>query len=206
MALNPCSECRNPVSEKAAACPRCGCPAPVESASASDPRPPTPPPLPLSPAPVAAAPATSAIPRKVIILIVLIVVLFQAVWVMRLITAILIPAQQDYKIREKVSEGAILGDGSKTAMAEFYSNKNSFPSANVSAGVAAATSITANYVSSVTIDKGTIKVTYGNHAVPLAPDKTLEFEPTEDTSSPSWKCTASGSTVSAKYRPTVCRP
>lgn len=206
MALNPCSECGNPVSEKAAACPRCGCPAPVESASSSDPRPPTPPPLPLSQGAVVTAQASSATSRNVIILIVLIVVLCSAILVMPLIAAILIPAQQDYKIREQVSEGASLADGSNTAMAGFYSNNGSFPSANVSAGVAAATSITANYVSSVTIDKGTIKVTYGNHAVPLAPDKTLEFEPTEDTSSPSWKCTASGSTVSAKYRPTVCRP
>ncbi|MBS0462316.1 MAG: pilin [Proteobacteria bacterium] len=118
---------------------------------------------------------------------------------MRLITAILIPAQQDYKIREKVSEGAILGDGSKTAMAEFYSNKNSFPSANASAGVATATRIVGNYGSNATDADGQVTV--------MKEGRVLTFKPAGSSGSTTWACTtASGSTVSAKYRPTICRP
>jgi hypothetical protein len=35
MALVPCSECGNQVSDKASACPKCGCPVPVGTAAAA---------------------------------------------------------------------------------------------------------------------------------------------------------------------------
>ena len=50
--------------------------------------------------------------------------------IIAILAAIAIPAYQDYLIRTQVSEGAVLTDGAKTAVAEFYSNKGDFPTAN----------------------------------------------------------------------------
>src|SRR5580692_2062117 len=88
--------------------------------------------------------------------------------IIAILAAIAIPAYQDYVIRSQVSEGSSLAEGSKTALAEFYSNKGYFPANNVSAGVATATSIVGNYVQSVTVSgstaTGTITVLYGVQA------------------------------------------
>src|SRR5882757_4064814 len=78
-----------------------------------------------------------------------------------ILAAIAIPAYQDYTIRSQVSEGAVLADGQKTALAEFYNNKGYFPPNNNSAGVESSSSITGKYVSTVTITTGLIDVVYG---------------------------------------------
>src|SRR5580698_2935258 len=53
--------------------------------------------------------------------------------IIAILAAIAIPAYQDYLVRAQVSEGAVLTDGAKTAVAEYYSNTGSFPSQNASA-------------------------------------------------------------------------
>ncbi len=47
--------------------------------------------------------------------------------IIAILAAIAIPAYQDYLIRTQVSEGAVLTDGAKTAVAEFYSNHGHLP-------------------------------------------------------------------------------
>ena len=132
--------------------------------------------------------------------------------IIAILAAIAIPAYQDYVIRSQVSEGSSLAEGSKTAVAEFFSNKGYFPASNVSAGVATNTSIVGNYVTQVTITggtaaSGTITVTYGNQANSAITGSTLVFKGTPNAGSTQWACTtAAGSTVNVKYRPTVCRP
>ena len=64
--------------------------------------------------------------------------------IIAILAAIAIPAYQDYVIRSQVSEGMSLLDGSKTAVAEFYSNRGHFPTNNESAGLAPKASITAS--------------------------------------------------------------
>jgi len=75
--------------------------------------------------------------------------------IIAILAAIAIPAYQDYVIRSQVSEGASLAEGSKTAVAEFFSNKGIFPKDNTSAGVSQPSSIVGNYVESVTVSGGT---------------------------------------------------
>src|SRR3569623_2971558 len=58
-----------------------------------------------------------------------------------ILAAIAIPAYQDYVIRSQVSEALSLADGSKTAVAEFYSNKGCLPTARSSAGLEAPASL-----------------------------------------------------------------
>jgi len=75
--------------------------------------------------------------------------------IIAILAAIAIPAYQDYLIRTQVSEGAVLADGAKTAVAEFYSNRGSLTNANnASIGLAGPASIGGNYVGSVTANAG----------------------------------------------------
>ncbi len=114
--------------------------------------------------------------------------------VVAIISAIAISQYQDYVIRSQVSEGSSLADGVKTAMAEFYADKGYFPSDNASAGLAAASSISGQYVSSVDLGttSGTITVTYSSTAPHKANSsldgKTLLFEAHTMPGSIEWHC------------------
>ncbi|MBS0211833.1 MAG: pilin [Proteobacteria bacterium] len=127
--------------------------------------------------------------------------------IIAILAAIAIPAYQDYVIRSQVSEGSSLAEGSKTAVAEFYSNKGYFPNNNASAGVALNTSIIGTYVTQVTVATGKIQVKYGNKANTVISGLFLTFSPIGNSGSTTWTCGASaGSTVPPKYRATICRP
>lgn len=133
-----------------------------------------------------------------------------AVAVASILAAIAIPAYQDYVVRSQVAEGAMLSEGSKVAVAEYYSNTGRMPADNAAAGVATPTSIVGNYVSSVTIDNGRISVVYGGKANAAIRGGVLSFAPDEQRAaqngSVTWLCdSAAGTTIPVKYRPTICR-
>ena len=127
--------------------------------------------------------------------------------IIAILAAIAIPAYQDYVIRSQVSEGLALADGSKTAIAEFYSNVGRFPSTVASAGLATPSSISGAYVTSVnsTATPGQITVTYGGSkpANVAISGKTLILSAVANGGSTAWVCT--GGTVASKYRPSSCR-
>ena len=75
--------------------------------------------------------------------------------IIAILAAIALPAYQDYVIRSQVSEGAVLADGAKTAVAEYFSNRGVAPSDNTSAGLAASDSITGKFVATVNVAAGT---------------------------------------------------
>src|SRR5664279_4145718 len=94
--------------------------------------------------------------------------------IIAILAAIALPAYQDYVVRSQVSEGSVLADGAKTAVAEFYSNKGYLPGNNASAGLAAAASIRGNYVTTLTVAStagATIVANYGNQANSLITGK-----------------------------------
>jgi type IV pilus assembly protein PilA len=126
--------------------------------------------------------------------------------IIAILAAIALPAYQDYLIRSQVSEGAVLADGAKTAVAEFYSNKGTWPNANISAGLAAPASIAGKYVSSVTVATGIITSTYGNQANSKIATKALVFSPADAGGSVTWNCKTAATNVDPKYLPTACRP
>ena len=136
--------------------------------------------------------------------------------IIAILAAIAIPAYQDYVIRSQVSEGMSLADGAKTAVAEFYSNKGSFPSANASAGLAGAASITGNYVSNLAVGtadgspkNGQIQITFSK----VAPQKAnsaingdmVVLSPVTHGGSISWTCRGGATAVPPKYLPSSCR-
>jgi type IV pilus assembly protein PilA len=125
--------------------------------------------------------------------------------IIAILAAIAIPAYQDYTIRSQVSEGLSLAAGPKSAVSEFYSNRGVFPASNASAGVAAATSITGQYVTQVAVGaNGVITVTYGNKANTKIAGNTLLMTPTDEGGSTKWTC--SSTAIDNKYLPTACRP
>jgi type IV pilus assembly protein PilA len=129
--------------------------------------------------------------------------------IIAILAAIAIPAYQDYLVRTQVSEGAVLADGAKTAVAEFYSNTGKLASGgNASVGLASPTSISGKYVTSVTVSAtGLITAAYGgpkaSTEIPLA--ATLVLSPVTSAGSISWACRAGSTALKSKYLPTSCR-
>jgi type IV pilus assembly protein PilA len=126
--------------------------------------------------------------------------------IIAILAAIAIPAYQDYLVRTQVSEGAVLTDGAKTAISEFYSNTGNFPSNNTSAGLATAGSIAGKYVSSVDVSqtKGQIQATFnGPSANTNIKGLLFTLSAIPNAGSIAWSCTKS--TVAKKYLPTSCR-
>ncbi|MGB5851327.1 MAG: pilin [Rhodanobacter sp.] len=128
--------------------------------------------------------------------------------IIAILAAIAIPAYQDYLVRSQVSEGAVLTDGAKTAVAEFYSNKGTLPSNNQSAGLAQEGSISGTYVSKVNVTNGKITATFSMTA-PQKANKaingaTFVLSPITSAGTTAWTC--NGGTVPQKYLPSSCRP
>jgi type IV pilus assembly protein PilA len=126
--------------------------------------------------------------------------------IIAILAAIALPAYQDYVIRSQVSEGAVLADGAKTAVAEFYSNTGRPPGTNASAGLASPASIDGKFVVSVTVSGGVIDAMYSSGSPQRANAKIngghLFFSPTFTGGSTGWKCS---SAISEKYLPVICR-
>ncbi len=128
-----------------------------------------------------------------------------------ILAAIAIPAYQDYTIRSQVSEGLSLGDGAKTAMAEYYNNYGKFPIQNTTGGLALPASINGNYVSGVDVSKvlGQIQITYSSAAPQKANARinggilALSAD-TTGRGSVKWTCKAI-SGIASKYLPSSCR-
>jgi type IV pilus assembly protein PilA len=124
--------------------------------------------------------------------------------IIAILAAIAIPAYQDYVVRAQVSEGTSLGDGVKTAIAEFYNNFGHFPTNNGSAGLATAASINGNYVTSVTNVSGLATIVYQQTKTNSAiTGETLIMSAIPNAGSTAWTCTKG--TIPSKFRSSACR-
>jgi type IV pilus assembly protein PilA len=135
-----------------------------------------------------------------------------------ILAAIAIPAYQNYTIRAQVTEGLTLGDGWKTAIAEYYANTGNMPAAI--ANLAGTSQTVGKYESSIVVSTGTIVITYGNAANSKISGSTLSLIPyTNANNDVLWQCgnatiptaasatlvgNAGSSTVPAQYLPTSC--
>jgi type IV pilus assembly protein PilA len=129
--------------------------------------------------------------------------------IIAILAAIALPAYQDYIIRSQVSEGSVLADGAKTAVAEYYNNRGTFPPTNASAGLAGSASISGSYVSSVqALTSGIIQVAYGGPKAnaQLTTSSLLDFSPfSNGGGSLAWTCKIDAASIPTKYVPTSCR-
>ena len=117
-----------------------------------------------------------------------------------ILAAIALPAYQDYTKRARVGEALSLAGGAKTAVTEFYSSNNAWPTDNAAAGLPSASAITGNTVTQVAVDAGKITVTVNGK---VASGTTLILSPSAAAGSVTWDCKAG--TLDAKYRPSECR-
>jgi type IV pilus assembly protein PilA len=130
--------------------------------------------------------------------------------IIAILASIALPAYQNYLIRAQVSEGSVLADGAKTAVAEYFTNVGKYPPTNASAGLATAASIQGKFVSTLTITSGLITAKFSKGSPQRAnvaiDQKTLIFSATGTATAGSvkWTCQAA-STVPSQYLPTVCR-
>jgi type IV pilus assembly protein PilA len=142
-----------------------------------------------------------------------------------ILAAIAIPAYQDYVIRSQVSEGLTLASSVKASVAEYFADRGQWPATNADLGITSAPS--GKYVSSVTVEDGTITITYGNDAnsAIAGANNTMSLKPLVSTNlDVVWQCgdnaptsTSVGeysgggsgavptSLVLGKYRPSNCR-
>jgi len=131
--------------------------------------------------------------------------------IIAILAALALPAYQDYVIRAQVGEGLVLGDGIKSAIWDYISNKGAVPTNNASAGLPTPTSIGGKFVSKMTVSKGLIIAEYSGTSPYRAHTRiagsTLVFSPIASAALGSivWKCQPSAGTVPQKYVPTICR-
>ena len=113
-----------------------------------------------------------------------------------ILAAIAIPQYAEYTNRARVSEGLQLAAGAKTAVAEYFSSQNTWPADNNDAGVAAATDIKGNNVTSVTVANGAITIAYAGLSASTCGSATpsLTISPTDAKGSVTWARTAWGGT------------
>ena len=123
-----------------------------------------------------------------------------------ILAAIAIPAYQDYTIRAQVSEGLTLSGGAKAAVAEYRMDSGNWPSANLTAGLSAAGSITGKYTATVAVGAaGVITVTYGGDAnATYLSGNAVTMTPADNLGSVSWTCASAN--VANKHLPAACRP
>jgi type IV pilus assembly protein PilA len=147
-----------------------------------------------------------------------------------ILAAIALPAYQDYTVRAKVSEGLVLADAAKLAVAETFQSTGNVPTTPSAAGYNFPANAT-KYVSAIDIGtNGAIKITYSTTSggIPaLSAGNLIYLTPniagallSPGTSGPiDWACTSAGNTaaqghnlvftaggnVPAKYAPAECR-
>ncbi len=125
--------------------------------------------------------------------------------IIAILAAIAIPQYQNYTKRAKVSEGLVLADAAKLAVAETYQAKGAWPLSMQDAGYATGKS---TYVESVTItaNTGVINVKYRNIKDTKIDGQTLTLTPTSGGATGTaieWKCSAN--TVGTQFVPASCR-
>jgi type IV pilus assembly protein PilA len=137
-----------------------------------------------------------------------------------ILAAIAIPAYSNYTIRAQVTEGLTLADAWKTAIAEYYANTGTWPSA---ANLTSAGQVTSNgKYETVAATPGNILITYGGTAVnqKISGSKLGLTAYTDTNGDVLWQCGLStapsagtiasgataggGTTILAQYLPTSC--
>jgi len=124
--------------------------------------------------------------------------------IIAILAAIAIPQYQNYTKRAKVSEGLVLADAAKLAVAETYQATGAWPTSQQQAGYATGKS---TYVNQVTIGTaGVISVKYQNIKDSGIDQQSLTLTPTSGGATGTaiqWTC-AAGS-VGKQFVPATCR-
>jgi type IV pilus assembly protein PilA len=120
-----------------------------------------------------------------------------------IMTAIAIPAYQNYLVRAQVAEGVTLSYTARDAVTQYIASHGAMPEDNAAAGMSRPDQITGKYVSSVAVRDGQVVVTFGDSAEPPIRGEHLVMVPQGDTSALHWQCRSPD--IQVKYLPQSCR-
>lgn len=115
-----------------------------------------------------------------------------------ILAAIALPAYQDYTVRARVSELAVMASGAKATIGENIANKGGTIDADACLGVGTFTTATKN-AASLACASGVITVTGTADAKAVV----LTYTPTVVEAGIRWACTSAA--ANAKYVPAECR-
>jgi uncharacterized RDD family membrane protein YckC/Tfp pilus assembly major pilin PilA len=128
--------------------------------------------------------------------------------IIAILAAISISQYQDYVVRSQVQEAVALADGVKTAMAEYASNKHSFPPSNAAAGLPNPAQISGAYANAVDVGRrpGNIEVYFSSTSPHRANQQlngaSLVFTATLTDASIAWQCHSES--IRQKWCPSSC--
>lgn len=126
--------------------------------------------------------------------------LMVVVAIIGILSAIAIPAYQDYIVRAKVSEMVNIASSAKSSITEYILTKNDYPNSAEQAGV---TLTTSPMVKSMEIgEQGVITISSTADVTGTPDGLQIILKPTNTGGNVSWSCTSSGET---KYAPSSCR-
>jgi type IV pilus assembly protein PilA len=141
--------------------------------------------------------------------------------VLGILAVMAIPNYMGALARDQIASALPLADIVKAPIALSWTNAQTFPADNASAGLPSADKIVNNYVSSMAIVNGAIEITFGNRASGLISGKVLSLRPAVVADAPivpvTWVCgyaegpakmTVRGdnrTNIPGDYLPPICR-
>ena len=129
--------------------------------------------------------------------------LLTVIAIIGILASIAIPSYQDYTKRAHVAEGVNLISQVKFAVYEYHYWNGNWPNNNLTANIPTATSITGSGTRSVSINNGSIIISFNTK---VGSGLNLIFQPTVDSNgSIQWDCKSTLSTLPNQYRPQNCR-
>lgn len=109
-----------------------------------------------------------------------------AVAVIGILAMISVQAYQDYTIRTQVSEGLSLASAIKASSSEYYQDRGTWPASNASLGIG---TISGKYVSDISVQNGSIDITYGIQANLTIAGEKLSLRPATNANGDiAWVC------------------
>ena len=128
--------------------------------------------------------------------------LMVVVAIIAVLSALALPAYQDYMVRAQVAEGVSLSAGARLAVAAHFGDTGRFPTGNGEAGLALPQSINGRFVTAVELDDaGGILVRFGGNANARLHGQELRFTASDNAGSLRWVCSG----LDQKQLPAVCR-
>ncbi len=120
------------------------------------------------------------------------------------LTAIALPAYQNYTIRAQIAEGLALTGPLTLAVAAYQNDNGTYPADNADAALPPPDGYAGRFVESIGINGNVISIEYGNEANALISGHDVTFTATLTHGSVSWTC-ASGGYILRSYLPPSCR-
>ena len=121
------------------------------------------------------------------------------------LTAVAMPAYQDYVVRSQLSEALNFSGSLKVQVGDIFTDRGSFNAANSGQnGIPVDSTVVGKYVSSVNVAGGLITATLGQLAASAKiRNRSLQLSPLTFAGSFAWVCKSS--TIDPRYLPPACR-